>query len=440
MLQQSVLYAVAGLFLLFLVALAAGPNGGPLALLLALGAVLLVWLGPERLGIGLLGLAFFLAPGGIGPSFQVAGPSVLFTDLALIGGAVLLLPRFLQGRFRLSLPFVSGVALIVFSGMLATLLVAEDPGSSTKTLVGFLYCILLIPLLLVGLHPSRRLVRGLAWAYVTGHLLDVLYSVAQDPTTSVRHAGLTQHPNGFGEAGLMAFALLLYLLPHSSRRRLVYAAMAVCLVSVYISGSRGATLAVALLILAVPLVERTAWVGVLMGFLLSAATVVLYFLAQNASADSSLGRLTGAEGTAAASDEAREQSLAEGWSRFLDHPITGEGYHAELGLIHNLLLEIAVASGIVGAVGFVVYLWAAGRPLLGRSSDRRLAYTVPAYAMFCSLAPAFTDRAALLPIALAVSVFRGYTDPPDRHDEEPAPLDEKRAASRRLRAMPGVTR
>src|SRR5688500_13350977 len=103
-LQLVLLYVGAALFLLQLVWLASNPIGFILPVATALFLVLLITLGPERLGIGLVGVAFFLAPGGIGTVFQFAGPSVLITDLALLGGAFLLLPRLMQSSYRVAPP------------------------------------------------------------------------------------------------------------------------------------------------------------------------------------------------------------------------------------------------------------------------------------------------------------------------------------------------
>lgn len=431
------LYAGAAALLLLLVWLAQWPVGMLLAVVLAGLVVTLSVLGPERFGIGLVGLAFFLAPGGIGEPFQLVGQSVLITDAALLGGAVLLLPRLLLAHYRVAAPAVLALVVLAVTGLFSSATMADAPGASLKTLLGWFFCILVIPLILIGLSPSRRLLMGLAWCYVAGQVADTAYSLAHDPTLGIRHAGLTQHPNQFAESGLMAFALLLYLLPFTRHRRLAFAAMAVCLASVYLSGSRGATIAIALVFIAIPLVERTAVAGVLVAMAVSGGTIALAFLLPRASEDSSLARLTG-DDTSRLSDDERTAGLHEGWDRFVAHPLTGDGFTA-LGRIHNVLLEIAVGAGVLAVLAFVLYVWSIGRPLLGASAERRLCYVVLAFAVFSQTAPAFTDRSAWLPLALGIAAFRGYpTEPEPRAAvDEPEPPTEEPSGSRSIRAMPG---
>ena len=384
-----------------------------------LAAVALLWtvLG-ERLGIGLLLLGYLLAPLDKAPVLQVGGPSVTVTDLILLAGFALALPRLLRGRLHLAPAYLLGVAMTVVTGALASVLVATDVASSVKSLVGWDFCMVLIPVGIAALQPGRRLIRGFAWCYVAGQAFDTVYSIVQDPTTAIRHQGLTQHPNAFGEAGLVAFALLLYLRTASSRRRLVHAAMVVSLVAIYLSGSRAATLVAAGLVLALPFVERRARVGLGVLGLVGVGSVAALFLWHAAGAASSVDRLTGNAQTAA-SDNVRAASLADGWHLFLAHPLTGSGL-VDVGIIHVNLLEIAVGCGVLGVVGFLLVVGSLARPLLGGSRDRLLAMPVLAMAAWGLTAPALADRGPWLAIALGVAVFGGHAQPVPAYREPAA--------------------
>lgn len=377
----------------------------------------------QRLGIGLLLLGYLLAPLDKAPILQVGGPSVTATDLILLAGFALVLPRLLRSRLHLAPAYLLGVAVTVVTGLLASVLVATDAGSSVKSLIGWDFCMVLIPVGIAALQPSRRLIRGFAWAYVAGQAFDTIYSFAQDPTTAIRHQGLTQHPNAFGEAGLVAFALLLYLRTASGRRWLVHAAMGVSLVAIYLSGSRAATLVAAGLVLVLPFVERRARVGVGVVGLGVVGSMAALFLWHAAGAASSVDRLTGNAQTAA-SDNVRATTLADGWHLFLAHPLTGSGL-VDVGIIHVNVLEIAVGCGVFGVVGYLLVVGSLARPLLGSSPDRLLAMPVLAMAAWGLTAPALADRGPWVAIALGVAVFGGHRRPVPAYRE---PVAEAAAA------------
>lgn len=443
----QVVYGIGVLLLLGLVVLASSPLGMMLALGFAVLAVALVVLGPERMGWLSLGLAFFSAPMDRGP--LGASTPVILADLFFLMALVLLLPRLLLGSSRLATPLVLGPLVIFFTGMLASITSSENPLVSLRTLTVLTFCMLFIPFVIAVLEPGRAAIRRLAWCFIAGQAISTVYSLAQDPTTAIRHQGLSHHPNSFAEAGLLAFALLLYLIPTAARRRPAYAMLALMLLSVYVSGSRGAIIGVALLLMAVPFIERSTPAGGVMLGVGVVGLVALALVADKVSSESALGRILGGD-TSSASDDVRSDALSEGVRRFFEHPLIGTGLD-DLGVVHNLPLEIAVGCGVFGLVGYLAMIWALARPIFSSSEHRRIAHTTLAFSLFVLTAPALVDRMGWMVIGLGAAIFRGFRDPirpldgdpepePEPQQEPAGPPGRHAAPSNTIRSMPGVIR
>lgn len=416
---RSVLYAGSGLFLIGLLSLVVtGPTGAILALGVAGFVVAVAGLGPERVGLGLLGAAFVTAPfyKGLGSGHSTP------TDLLLALAVVLLFPRLLLGRSRLAPPYVLGVTVVALTGTAASLASAQ-PVISLLVLVQWMICLVVLPRILISLHLSLTSIDRLAWAFVAGHMVSTAYALVKGPVgDGGRYLGLTQHPNAFAQSGLLAFGLLLHLITRTERRWIAWAALGVSLLSIYLSGSRGGTVAVALLILMIPVIERSALVTYFLAFAGVGALLALQQLVGVGDAGGSISRLTGS-GSASASDTIRSQNLGEGLHRFHAHPILGNGL-LDLFWIHNNYVEVAVAVGVIGLIAYLVVIWSLGRGLLGRSELRRLCYPVAGYAVFGATIPSLTDRSIWMAVSLSVAVFHGFREPAqdvlDR-SREPAP-------------------
>lgn len=406
----------AGLLLLTLVLLVlAGPTAGLVAVGIAVVATAVAVLGPERVGFGFLGLAFVTAPfyKGLVPGDAAATP----TDLLLVVAVVLLLPRIVIGRNRLAPPYVIGIAMVGITGALASA-ASVAPVYSLLTLAQWVICIAVLPIILMALNLDRVAIDRLAWAFVIGQVVSTAYALAVGPVgDGGRYDGLTQHPNAFAQSGMLAFALLLHLVRTVSRPWIAWTAMAVCLMSVYLSGSRGATLAIAVLVLLIPVVERSAAVTYLIAVVGVGGMLLLQQVVNHGGGGGSISRLTGG-GSASGSNNIRIQTLHEGFDRFLQHPILGSGL-IDLFWIHNNYLEVAVGIGVIGLVGYLVVIGSLARGLIGRSDARRLCYPVLGYAAFGATIPSLTDRSVWLAVALSVAVFHGFTEPPRVKDEPP---------------------
>ena len=391
------------LLLLFALVLAVSGTGGAIvAIGLVLLVVALVCWGPERVGFGFLVLAFGTAPmyKGLAPEGALATP----TDLCLVAGFALLLPRLLGNRFGLPARYVLAVAVIFATGIIGSF-VSSTPASSLVALFFWIGTMFGLPVAIHLWRPDNRTVQVLVWSFVAGHMVSTFYGLAAGRIGDGRLYGLTNHPNYFAESGVIAFGLLLHLLATSRHKVIIWAAFAVTLYSVYASGSRAGTLALAAIVACIPFVERSAMKAYALALMAAGGAVVLATQwSRLASGDSSLGRLTGG-GSAAGSDIERTRGLHAGWHLFLQHPLTGSGLIAEnLFTVHNNYLESAIAIGIFGTIAFLVVLYTLGKPLLGLHPSRRLCYTVVGYAVFGATTPGLYDRTYWVAMSLSIIV------------------------------------
>ena len=325
------------------------------------------------------------------------------TDLLLILGLLVLAPTVVTQRVRLPGTYVVGILVLAVMGLSASAL-AENSSRSFFDLVQLLAVIAILPIAVALWHPPTRVVELLAASYVGGHIVSSGYALATGPFEGGdRYAGLTHHPNAFGEAGMMAFALLLFLY-HRYRSRLarlvVVGALAISAASVVQSGSRAAVIVVAALVLLVPVVERSAVSGFLVAAGGGLVIAMLPPLLAVSGEGSALTRLAGSADAEFADNE-RRSALDAGIERFLEQPVLGSGF-VDVERIHNVFLEIAVAAGVVGFAGFLLVMWSLARPLIDGGELARLSYTVLAFIGLGWTVPGLQDRTLWVPVVLAV--------------------------------------
>ncbi|MCL2614154.1 MAG: O-antigen ligase family protein [Nocardioidaceae bacterium] len=357
-------------------------------------------LGTTRLGVITLMGCFLTAPAykGLVPGAGTVTP----TDGLLVVGFALLLPVILKGRMHLPATYLVGATIVAISGMIATI-GSDSMLESALGVTFWLFVMVALPIAVNMWQPSARVIRRLAWSYVAGHILSWVVGTALGHVVNGRYYGLTNHPNYFAEAGLMAVALLLYLFFQYDgwrARTVVVMFGVICSASVLMSGSRGATVVLAVLIVMIPVVERSAITGFLWAVggaaLVGLSPLLLNIVGQTAS----VSRLLGG-GSAAGSDQVRSQGLQTGLQMVREQPVFGRGLvTADLFNIHNNYLEVAVAIGIVGLIGYVVVIYSFARPLFDNHVHRRLCYTVWAYIGWGATVPALYDRSIWVPMAL----------------------------------------
>jgi hypothetical protein len=416
-LQGVALYSVAGLLLVGLVLVAtAGTAGVVLAVVAAVGLLALVALGPERLGSVFMLGALFAAPMN---NVHAGGPGfVTLTDVCLVAGMILLLPRLLVGRPHLPRIYKTGIILMFISGLLTSIVTAEGI-LSLFFFVRLVIATMVLPLAIAMWQPDVRWLRALAWAYIVGQMVSDGWGILKQGfiTGDGRAIGLTEHPNYFALGGQMALALLIYLWYQTPRqwKWTLFVAGAVCAHSVYTSGSRASLVCTLMLLVLWPVIERNA-VG--WGFLLAGGLLVLTFgtvLLNSAAPGSALYRLKGG-GSAGGSDQAREMQIQVGIHRFWTHPFFGNGF-SNIFDIHNVYLQMAVAGGVLALFAFIFMMFGVMQPILSNPPNR-LAYAGISYAAIAMLGPVMWDRVVWAPLALmfAASATQTLRGPHRNHD------------------------
>ncbi|WP_156391683.1 MULTISPECIES: O-antigen ligase family protein [unclassified Nocardioides] len=386
------------------IGLTAAATRGLLFALIALGAavflVVLGVIGRERTAMLTMMAAFATAPmyKGLAPS-----PSSAITPTDLLFGlsVMLLLPSLLRHKVNLPLGYVLGVSLILITGTLSTAF-SPDPLVSALQFVQWLVVLVGLVTLVAIWAPKWKAVDLLVWSYVVGQMASVAYSPL-DGGIADRRIGLSHHPNAFGEAGVMTFALAMYLWRRHDAvwyRVLVAGAAGAGAVSAVTSGSRAATVVIAGLVLMVPIVERSA----IRGFLLAIGGAVFVFslplLVDSTGDTSALSRLAGSADSLVA-DRARLDAQDLGISLFLQHPIAGNGF-ADAIYVHNVVLGVLASVGVIGFLGYLMVLFVLARPLFGHHPNRRLGYVVWAFIAITPTVPGLEDRTLWVPMSLTI--------------------------------------
>lgn len=380
---------LAGLLLLGLVAVSAtGSLAAIVTIVLATGLLALVALGPHRLGTVFLVVATFFGP--MSSVRPVASVSVVTaSDVFLVGGMVLLLPTLLRRRFRLPFAFQVGALLVLVAGVAGSLL-TDNPVLSLRYVGQLLIAVFVLPTFIGWWNPRLRVLLALAWAYLAGQTISFVVALGEGGS---RADGLTTHPNFFGLCSTLAFALGFFLMRHHGPvlTRVVVSLDVLFVVGVSMSGSRAALLAVVLVSAAWVMVERSALGGYAMAFLAVAAVAIGNWALALLPPGSALSRLAG-NSTSAVSDGNREDLLRDGIAQFFDRPLVGNGFEHAL-TSHSIFLEVAVAGGLIGLLGYLLMLGSLLEPLIDRASSlHTLSYPVLAYALVGALSNSLWDR------------------------------------------------
>jgi len=402
-------------------------------------------IGPEKTGVLVLLGAFFTAPWYKGAAPSPASP-VTATDLLLFLGFALLLPKILKGELKFPLVYWLGALVVLLTGLIASA-VSVDPNKSYLSLFFWMITLIGLPMAYAMWGPSLRVIDWLAASFVVGQAFSFALGTLKGYVGQGRYAGMASHPNYFAEGGMLALALLIYLMYRHFGKSLLWTVFIVLGIAnsaatVYLSGSRAAIVVVAVLVLMIPFVERRPLTTVFFTGLFALGIAILPLLADLAGRESAIGRLLGGGG-ASQSNTARTLGLDEGIDRFLANPFIGDGL-VDLFDIHNNFVEVAVAIGVFGTAGYLCVLYAFARPILGSGSMRRLCYPVWAYIGFGATVPSLYDRSAWTVIGLSVVAMlefeelkrrrlAGDVDDPDPDAESDAE-PEHAGAVRPLRA------
>jgi hypothetical protein len=193
------------------------------------------------------------------------------------------------------------------------------------------------------------------------------------------------------------------------------------------SGSRGVTLAVAVVAVLIPIAERSGVWAVLLGFVGASGLALLPFVVKFGGSGGALARLAGDQ-TAAGSDDVRTAALSEGWQRLLHSPFIGTGLDPLVGEYHNLFLEVPIAFGIFGLVAYLVICYVLARPLFTLHPLRRLSYLTWLFLIVGVTFPGINDRTIAVPLAMAILAA---VPAPTREPAEAPPVREPARGSLR---------
>ncbi len=385
------------------------------AVFLALGVVtvgiVVAMQGMDRTGTALVLLAFVFSPMN---SLRVGDSFVTISDVLFIAGFLLLAPVLVGNKLYVPLAFILGATVVIITGLLASV-GSVDPHLSLNLMLRLVLATFALPVAFLLWRPSTRLLGLLGFSYMVGVSISVVNALISGSVGNTgRYTGLSTHFNYLGLSALLAASLapFVYAAIRPSLRWLVAVAAGASLLGIWLSGSRASLLAIVLVALLYPVLERSLAAA---GLLVTTATVVLLFADRVfvGNGANALARLLGGTGTSYA-DNAREAAIARAVDGFQQHPILGNGFVGVLEA-HNIFLQVAVAVGVVGAFGYLLVLIPAAQALVsGRGILHRLGYPAVAYLVVGMFSPNLWDRMIWCVLALAYVAFVGT-----REDETP---------------------
>jgi hypothetical protein len=213
-----------------------------------------------------------------------------------------------------------------------------------------------------------------------------------------RSVGLTQHPNVLGYTAVLALSVLPFLsrtLNQTHRSWICASVFGIAFLGIMTSGSRAALVVALVLIVFVPVAERSLFAA--LAVLGSGLVAILVFGGQRieaANADQdALSRLLGA-GNVEGSDRARIAGVEQVWASALEHPFLGSGFtFTEDFVAHNVYVQVAAAVGFLGLAAFAVVCASMLTPLFAYDDvHSRLAYPAIVFVIAGPVSPNLTDR------------------------------------------------
>jgi hypothetical protein len=330
--------------------------------------------------------------------------------------------------FHPPMPFLVGASGVVMVGAVAAV-GSDAPGLSLNNLVRLVFGAFGLPVLFMLWDPTRRIVVGLAAAFIFGNIVNVVAAVLNG-STGDRYRGLSTHVNILGLCAMLGLALIPYLLAvgKPEYRWLLAFAAVICSYGIWISGSRAALLVAIAVAALYPLMARSLNGAIAVT---GAAVVVLAFVGRIASGsggDNALSRLLGG-GSAEGSDEQRKDAMDVAIKQFRAHPIIGDGFGTILQA-HNIYLEIAAAVGMIGLAFYLILIYSVVQPaFVVPRPYNLLAFPALAYAMYGVIQPLLWDRYIWCVLAfsfLAVKLHARETESQSQLNDRPSHLKTDR--------------
>lgn len=399
----------------------ASPILGAVAIVLASILLVVVCLDLVQAGTLFVTLAMFAAPLN---NLRVTSTSfVTASDLLFVLGIGVLTPTILHNKFKLPAMFVLGLMILLAMGIIASV-ASVAPLVSANQVERLVVGAFALPIFFMLWRPAPTIVVRLAAAYIFGTVFSIFYGLLQGPMAASRYVGYTYHPNYFGLSCLLAAALVPFVVASIApeRRWIFWGSALLCAFGVYLSGSRAALIVLIMLIVIYPFVERSVRAG---GAVFAGVAGVIAFSGSllNQDGNNAIGRLLGG-GSASDSDTQREQIASDALKLLKLHPFLGNGFDGGLGA-HDIYLQVAVAVGVFGLIGFLLILVSALRLLFWQGISHRLGYPVLAYAAIGPLTNTLWDRMIWSVVALAFTVVVAGPQPNDTEAEPKADFADK---------------
>jgi hypothetical protein len=364
-----------------------------------------------------------------------------------IGAALLAFSGVLSEVFPASAQYVSSryLGYAYYYGLTNT---AHAAGGNLTSLAKFEVSLVFLPLTICMLNLSRAQIRRLAEWWLLGVLISCVVAITDFANiTSVRvsllgqaatgfgtrETGLTSQPNVLGLAAVLVLPIALGLL-RSRRQTAGIVAVGLTCAGIALSGSRGAIVIAVILLglafLTVPSLRKLSPVLVV-------ALAVLGLIYQSSIGKWVSDHVTERSG-ATASDADRAGLRHQAWSDFLHSPIHGIGYQF-LASGHEVHLEILASTGLIGAIGYVIYALGVSKtaPAALRADalyGRLLMLSLVVILGLQFVENQVSDRYLFVPVALLLALATSQT--PDTDDV--GELDTTAARPIRARSTPSL--
>lgn len=317
------------------------------------------------------------------------GPHVTASDFVLL--AAVSVSLFSLTADGTPIPRIPGWLLVAGCGLLTAGFLAtfstDDVGGSMVATGEFALALVGVPVLLAFSADSlprllliAKLWFGSALLNSVVALTDFLHVTSVGIVLGERPSGLSVHPNHLGMAAAMTLpvgVLLATRTGKSIRSAVYFAAVAIVVLGVLVSGSRAALLGAIAGIVLVLLLGRRMWKPVILVAVLGVALFVVSSTSPSSDQTPSttnpfiaIERLT-KEASTGESNSLRLQYYREALSEFSDHPLTGIGFTV-VRAAHDIYFQLLAAGGISALLSFTVFAMGALRTGLRISLRRQL--------------------------------------------------------------------
>lgn len=386
--------------------------GASVGLLAALVMGVMVFRNPET---GLLLLIFAIPL----EDFNQLGQFGELSPIKLMGiamlGAYMIHYIVFQRRERLVFIPQNIFLVLFFMIVLASDLVAVDPNYAVDKTFKLLRMIAFY-FLVINIVRTEASLKRVFWVMILAGVLSAGYGMFEyyfrpEQLDEMRITGTLDDPTGFAYTMVILLPLAWYMLTHTTRpllRAALAAAGALFLYAILLSGTRSAMAAAAGVVVLIALRQKRP----LLNLTVAALILISALLFMPEQTQSRLGLFNQIDEAAQASTDRRITYLVYGTQLFMEHPFLGIGlggfaeeysqseYQFMRGsdearrIAHNMYMEIAVGTGLIGLVPFLLLVLS---PLAGLQG-------VSARVRFGSLA----DMAKMIQISLLAYLFVGF--------------------------------